>query len=144
MFDIGATVDGYHSDMTRTVAYGKVSDSQRRIYKTVLQAQLNALEAVHEGARCGEVDKAARSYIDQAGYQGFFGHSTGHGVGLDIHESPSVSPNSDYMLHSGMVITVEPGIYVPGRCGVRIEDMVMVTTEGHVNLASLPKSLLEL
>lgn len=144
LFDIGATVDGYHSDMTRTVAYGKVSDSQRRIYKTVLQAQLNALEAVHEGARCGEVDKAARSYIDQAGYQGFFGHSTGHGVGLDIHESPSVSPNSDYMLHSGMVITVEPGIYVPGRCGVRIEDMVMVTTEGHVNLASLPKSLLEL
>jgi Xaa-Pro aminopeptidase len=144
LFDIGATVDGYHSDMTRTVAFGKVSAMQRRIYQTVLQAQKNGLDAVRQGASCHEVDKAARSYIDEAGYQGMFGHSTGHGVGLDIHESPSVSPDNNYILHSGMVITVEPGIYVPGRCGVRIEDMVAVTRDGCINLATLPKELIEL
>lgn len=144
LFDIGATFKGYHSDMTRTVAFGKVSFMQRRIYRTVQQAQLNALEAVKEGVSCHTVDEAARSYIDQAGYQGCFGHSTGHGVGLEIHETPSVAPNNDFILRSGMVITVEPGIYVPGKCGVRIEDMVLVTQKGGVNLANLPKDLIEL
>lgn len=144
LFDIGTVFDGYHSDMTRTVAFGKVSEMQKRIYRTVRQAQLNALETVRDGVSCRTVDNAARSYIDQAGYQGYFGHSTGHGVGLEIHEAPSVSPNNDFTLRSGMVITVEPGIYVPGKCGVRIEDMVLVTKDGCVNLAALPKDLIEL
>lgn len=144
LFDIGATVDGYHSDMTRTVAFGKVDDTQRRVYQTVYQAQQNGLAAVRDGVTCGFVDDACRSYIDHAGYQGYFGHSTGHGVGLEIHENPSVSPGSDFMLRSGMVVTVEPGIYLPGKFGVRIEDMVVVTTDGCVNLAALPKELIEL
>lgn len=144
LFDIGATVAGYHSDMTRTVAFGKVNQRQRRIYQTVKQAQQNALETVRDGVSCQTVDQAARSYIDAAGYQGCFGHSTGHGVGLEIHEAPSVAPNNDFTLHSGMVVTVEPGIYVPGECGVRIEDMVLVTKDGYVNLAALPKDLIEL
>ena len=144
LFDIGATFEGYHSDMTRTVAYGRADNSQKRIYDTVLKAQLAAIEAVREGVTCGEVDRAARSYIDNAGYQGLFGHSTGHGVGVEIHEAPSVSPESSFELKSGMVITVEPGIYVPGKCGVRIEDMVVVTSDGCIDLALLPKELIVL
>ncbi len=142
LFDIGATVDGYHSDMTRTVAYGGVDDYQMRVYNTVLQAQLNAIDAVCDGVSCKFVDNAARSYIDQAGFEGCFGHSTGHGVGLEIHESPFVSPKNDFVLHSGMVITVEPGIYIPDRFGVRIEDMTVVTTDGCINLTSMPKELI--
>lgn len=144
LFDIGATYEGYHSDMTRTVALGKVSSSSRRIYETVRKAQQNALDAVRAGVRCCDVDSKARSYINAAGYEGMFGHSTGHGVGIEIHEAPSVSPANDFILRSGMVITVEPGIYVPGKCGVRIEDMVVVSTDGYINLASLPKELIEL
>ncbi|MBQ1659945.1 MAG: aminopeptidase P family protein [Clostridia bacterium] len=141
LFDIGATVDGYHSDMTRTYAFGYASDKVKRVYDTVLKAQLNALAAVHSGAKCSEIDKAAREYIDNAGYQGLFGHSTGHGVGLEIHEAPSVSPKNDFILQSGMVITVEPGIYIPGEFGIRIEDMVIVTNDGCINLAAMPKEL---
>lgn len=141
-FDIGATVDGYHSDMTRTVAFGEVSREQKRVYNTVLQAQLNGLSAVKDGVTCGEVDNTARSYIYQAGFEGYFGHSTGHGVGLDIHEMPFVSPNSETVLHNGMVITVEPGIYIPDKFGVRIEDMAVVTNDGCINLATFPKELI--
>lgn len=141
-FDIGALYHGYHSDMTRTYAFGKVSEKQKKVYQTVLEAQLRGLAAVHEGVLCSEVDEAARSYIYQAGYEGFFGHSTGHGVGLDIHESPSVSPKNDEKLKSGMIITVEPGIYLPGEFGVRIEDMVLVTASGCMNLAALSKELI--
>lgn len=144
LFDIGATVDGYHSDMTRTYVLGKADSTQKRVYNTVLQAQLNALEAVREGVSCGDVDSAARSYIDQAGFEGLFGHSTGHGVGLEIHEAPTVSPGNSLILRSGMVITVEPGIYIPEKFGVRIEDMVVVSSDGCINLASLPKELIEL
>ncbi len=144
LFDIGATVDGYHSDMTRTYVFGKADSSMKRVYETVLQAQLNALEAVRDGCTCGDVDRAARSYIDQAGFEGLFGHSTGHGVGLEIHEAPSVSPNSSFVLRNGMVVTVEPGIYIPGKFGVRIEDMVVVSSDGCINLVSMPKKLTEL
>ena len=144
LFDIGATSEGYHSDMTRTVAFGKTDGTQKRIYETVLQAQKNALAVVKEGVTCGAVDEAARNYIYSAGYEGCFGHSTGHGVGLEIHEAPSVSPESDVVLRSGMVITVEPGIYIPGKCGVRIEDMAVVTADGCIDLAALPKDLIEL
>lgn len=143
-FDIGATVDGYHSDMTRTVALGGVDEYQMRVYNTVLQAQLNALDAVKDGATCNFVDNAARSYIYQAGFEDCFGHSTGHGVGLEIHEAPSVSPKNSFVLHSGMVITIEPGIYIPDRFGVRIEDMVVVTNDGCINLAQIPKELIVL
>ncbi len=144
LFDIGATVDGYHSDMTRTVVCGKADSMMKRVYQTVLQAQQNGLAAVRSGATCGEVDFAARSTIDQAGFGEYFGHSTGHGVGLEIHEAPSVSPESAFVLQSGMVVTVEPGIYLPGKFGVRIEDMVAVTGDGCINLAVQPKELIEL
>ena len=142
LFDIGAAFDGYHSDMTRTYAFGKISDEQRKVYETVRQAQQNALDTVTDGITCGEVDKAARAYIYQSGYEGYFGHSTGHGVGLEIHEVPSVSPKSDFTVHGGMVITVEPGIYLPDKFGVRIEDMVVVTNSGYRNFVSLSKELI--
>jgi Xaa-Pro aminopeptidase len=142
--DIGALLDGYHSDMTRTVALGHVGEEQKTVYNTVLRAQLQALDMVAPGVLCGDVDKAARDLIDSAGYQGRFGHSTGHAVGLEIHERPSFSPGSQTPLSPGMVMTVEPGIYLPGKFGVRIEDMVAVTEEGCVNLTQAPKELVEL
>lgn len=140
-FDIGAVFDGYHSDMTRTFAIGSISQKQERVYKTVFEAQQKALDAVRAGVKAGDIDKTARDYIYQAGYEGCFGHSTGHGVGLDIHELPTVSSENDTVLQSGMVITVEPGIYIPGEFGVRIEDTVVVTSDGCINLCSLPKDL---
>ena len=140
-FDIGALYRGYHSDMTRTYAYGYVNDKQKRIYSVVKQAQQLALDAVKAGVRCCDVDKAAREYIYHAGFEGCFGHSTGHGVGLEIHEQPFVSSKNENALESGMVITVEPGVYLPGEFGVRIEDMVTVTSEGCINLATLSKEL---
>ena len=142
LFDIRATYDGYHSDMTRTYAFGNVSDEQRKVYEIVRQAQQNALDMVKDGITCGEVDKAAREYIYRSGYEGYFGHSTGHGVGLEIHEVPSVSPKSDFTIHNGMVITVEPGIYLPDKFGVRIEDMIIVTDSGYKNFATLSKELI--
>jgi len=142
LFDIGATYDGYHSDMTRTYAFGNIGSEQKRVYATVKQAQENALAALKDGAECGDVDSAARTYINHAGYEGYFGHSTGHGVGLDIHEVPSVSPKSDFVLRNGMVVTAEPGIYLPDRFGVRIEDMVVITNSGYMNFASMSKELI--
>ncbi len=144
LFDIGATFEGYHSDMTRTVCFGKLDGKRRRIYDTVLKAHKLGMEAVRDGVTCGEVDKACRSYIEGAGYGEYFGHSTGHGVGMDIHETPSVSPGSSFVLRSGMVITVEPGVYIPRVGGVRIEDMVVVTPKGCISLAASPKELIEL
>ncbi len=141
-FDIGALYEGYHSDMTRTYALGYVNDKQRRVYDTVCKAQKKGLDAVRGGVVCGDVDKIVRDFIYQAGFEGFFGHSTGHGVGLEIHEQPALSPDSDTVLQSGMVVTVEPGIYIPGEFGVRIEDMVVVTADGCINLAVLPKELI--
>lgn len=142
LFDIGADYRGYHSDMTRTYAFGNITAEQKRVYATVKQAQQNALDMVREGVKCGDVDNAARSYIYHAGYEGYFGHSTGHGVGLEIHEVPSVSPNSDFILRNGMVITVEPGIYLPDNFGVRIEDMVVLAKDSYINFASLSKELI--
>lgn len=141
-FDIGALYQGYHSDMTRTYAYGEISDKQKRVYKTVSEAQALGLEAVKAGIPAKNVDKAARDYIYHAGFEGCFGHSTGHGVGLDIHEAPTVSSAGETILQSGMVITVEPGIYLPGEFGVRIEDTVLVTADGYINLCTLPKELI--
>ncbi len=125
-FDFGCVYDGYCSDMTRTVALGCCSDAQREVYDIVLSAQLAGLAAVKAGASCSSVDASARNVIAAAGYGENFGHALGHGVGLDIHEMPNLSPKSNIILQDGMVVTVEPGIYLPGEFGVRIEDLVVV------------------
>ncbi len=140
--DFGAVVDGYRSDMTRTVAVGAVSDEQRRVYDTVLAAQTAALAAIRAGAVCKDVDKVARDLIDGAGYKGCFGHGLGHSIGLGVHESPSFSPRCDSVLKAGTVMTVEPGIYLEGKFGVRIEGMVVVTEKGCDNLTKSPKELI--
>lgn len=142
--DFGAVYQGYCSDMTRTVAIGEISDEQHRVYETVLNAQLLALQAIHPGASCRAVDAVAREYIDKAGYPGCFGHSLGHAVGLFIHESPSFSPKSEQVLKEGMVMTVEPGIYIAGKFGVRIEDMVYITENGMENITKSEKNLITL
>ena len=141
-FDFGAVYDGYHSDTTRTVAIGYATDEMRKVYDIVLKAQLAALEKIKPGVECREVDKTARDIITAEGFGEYFGHSTGHGVGLDIHESPAVSARGETVLKSGMVITDEPGIYLPQKFGVRIEDMLCVTDDGYKNFVSLPKDLI--
>lgn len=141
--DFGAQVNGYHADMTRTVACGKINPEQEHVYQTVLQAQLAAIAAVKAGVPCSTVDKAARDVID-AVYPGSFGHTTGHSVGLEIHEWPYFAPNCHVPAQAGMVITVEPGIYLTGNCGVRIEDLVLVTPTGCENLTASPKELITL
>lgn len=139
VFDIGARFRGYHSDMTRTVFTGKPGAADRALYDTVLAAQLAGIESVRPGVMCRDVDRAARECIDKAGHAGRFGHGTGHGVGLCVHEAPRVSPVSTERLAAGMVVTVEPGIYIPGAGGVRIEDMVVVTEDGHRVMTPTPK-----
>jgi len=143
-FDFGAVVDGYHSDMTRTVALGEPDEKAREVYETVLRAQLAALESIKPGLPCKAVDAAARDVIKEAGYGEHFRHATGHSLGLEIHEWPRISAQVSDALKPGMVITVEPGIYLPGVCGVRIEDMVAVTETGCENLTQAGKELLVL
>lgn len=140
--DIGADIDGYKSDMTRTVALGAINDYQAKVYDIVKTAQQAALDKVKDGVSCGEVDKAARDIIYKAGFEGCFGHATGHGVGLEIHEKPSLSPDNCFKLASGMVVTSEPGIYLDNEFGVRIEDMVLVTENGCKNFNSFTKDLI--
>ena len=141
--DFGARVDGWHSDMTRTVAVGDVADWQREIYETVLKAQETCLATLKAGITCAAGDAAARDVIAAAGYGAYFGHGTGHGVGLEIHEAPSLSPRGgERLLRVGEVVTVEPGIYLPGKGGVRIEDMVVITADGCENLTKSPKNLI--
>ena len=142
--DFGATVKGYRSDMTRTVALGEVSDEQRMVYNTVLAAQQTCLDGLHAGMTGEEGDRLAREVIESAGYGDAFGHSTGHGVGIDIHEQPRLSPRADELLKVGDVVTVEPGIYLEGRFGVRIEDMVCIRENGAENLTSCEKELIVL
>ena len=142
--DFGAVADGYHSDMTRTVIFGEPSAEQRRVYDTVLAAQRASLAVLKQGVTCVDADAAARSVIEQAGYGGNFGHGTGHGVGLEIHEPVNLSPKSGDTLKAGHVVTVEPGIYLPGRFGVRIEDMALITADGCINLTGCAKELIVL
>ncbi|MGB9804014.1 M24 family metallopeptidase [Desulfofundulus sp.] len=137
--DFGCLYGGYNSDLTRTVVLGSPHPRQQEIYDLVLAAQRAALAAVRAGVKACEVDRAAREVIASAGYGENFGHSTGHGVGLAVHEEPSVSQKSEVVLQPGMVITVEPGIYLPGWGGVRIEDMVVVEEQGCRILTSAPK-----
>lgn len=139
--DMGVQLDYYCSDCTRTYAVGEPSDRAREVYETVLAAQSASLLAVEAGASCSAVDATGRELITEAGYGPNFGHGTGHGVGMEIHEAPRVSQAATGDLRSGQVITVEPGIYLPGELGVRIEDLVVVTEDGYENLSSLPKEL---
>lgn len=141
VIDWGAQLDGYASDCTRTVATGPLDPRDRAIYDTVLLAQEAALAAVVPGPTGREVDAVARGIIEEAGHGEHFGHGLGHGVGLEVHEGPRLSKQGETALAPGHVVTVEPGIYVPGAVGVRIEDLVVVTAEGHEVLSSLPKSL---
>jgi len=141
VFDMGAKLDGYCSDGTRTFATGEPGPEASEVYEVVRQAQQEALEAIRAGIRGEDVDTAARVVIDDAGYGEHFGHALGHGVGLEVHEGPRLSQRSDDVLTPGEVVTVEPGIYLPGSLGVRIEDFVVVEEDGLRNLSSLPKDL---
>ncbi len=139
--DFGGVVGGYRSDMTRTVAVGSVSDEQKSVYETVLKAQRAALDFVKPGVICADVDKVARDIIYNAGYEGCFGHALGHSVGIDVHESPAFSPRCKTVLQKGTVMTVEPGIYLENKFGVRIEDMIFIE-DPIENLTNSPKELI--
>jgi Xaa-Pro aminopeptidase len=142
--DFGIILKGYCSDMTRTIHLGTPGPQERSAYEAVLEAQQAAVASVAAGVRCGEVDEAARSVLRAHGLAEAFSHSTGHGVGLEIHESPRIGAGQPTRLQAGMVITIEPGIYLPGRFGIRIEDMVAVTRGGAELLTPAPKALIEL
>ncbi|OPJ55623.1 M24 family metallopeptidase [Alkalithermobacter paradoxus] len=142
--DFGCIYNGYCSDMTRTIVVGKASDEQKKIYNIVLEAQTKALEAVRPGITGEELDKIARDIITKEGYGDKFGHGLGHGVGLEVHELPHVNSIGKDPLRAGMVITDEPGIYIPDFGGVRIEDLILVTEEGYKVLSNSPKELIEL
>ncbi|MBE6424680.1 MAG: aminopeptidase P family protein [Thermoguttaceae bacterium] len=144
LIDWGAKYRGYASDLTRVLFTGKVSAEFRKVYQIVLDAQKKAIDAVRPGIPCSEIDAVARQYIDDAGYGKCFGHGLGHGIGLEIHEGPSFSPASETILKPGMVLTVEPGIYVKGWGGVRIEDDVVVTRSGYELLTDVEKEFDEM
>lgn len=141
VFDMGSQLDGYCSDGTRTFATGELGEEAAGVYEVVRGAQAAALEAIRAGVKGEEVDAAARGPIDAAGHAEHFGHALGHGVGLEVHEGPRLAQRSDDVLAPGEVVTVEPGVYLPGKLGVRIEDLVVVTEDGLENLSSLPKTL---
>ena len=140
--DFGAKVGGYCSDMTRTVALGEPSAEMRKVYSTVLRAQSMCEAALAAGKNCFDIDRLARDYIDSQGYAGRFGHGLGHCVGIDIHENPRLSPSCHDVLRAGMVITVEPGVYLPGIGGVRIENTCLVKENGSEPLTTARKELI--
>ncbi|MFB3894971.1 MAG: M24 family metallopeptidase [bacterium] len=142
--DFGIVYQGYCSDCTRTLVLGQPNEKQMIIYSLVLQAQLTALQAVKPGVVCKEIDSIARSILEKTGYGNYFGHGLGHGVGREVHELPRVSKLGQTKLVPGMVITIEPGIYLPNWGGVRIEDLVLVTDKGYKILSSFPKELISL
>lgn len=140
--DFGTIINGYHSDMTRTVAVGFATDEMKKVYDIVLKAQNNCLANIRAGVNCKDGDEFARRVIKDCGYGKYFTHSTGHGVGVGIHEFPNLSSASDSILQVGNIVTVEPGIYIPEKFGVRIEDMALITETGCQNLTSAPKDLI--
>ena len=144
LMDYGAVYNGYHSDMTRTVCVGEPTDEMRKIYNIVLDAQTSAINSAHAGMTGRELDWIARSIIDEAGYGEYFGHSLGHGVGMEIHEKPNASPSYKQILNENTVVTVEPGIYIAGKFGVRIEDFVILNKNGCINLTKCPKNIITL
>ncbi len=144
LVDWGATSGAYKSDLTRVVVTGKVTPKFEKVYRTVLAAQERGIEALRPGARAGDVDAAARSVIEEAGFGRFFNHGLGHGFGLEIHENPFFRRDNSVTLKAGMVVTIEPGIYLPEWGGVRIEDDVLITPDGPEVLTRVPKSLDEI
>lgn len=140
--DFGCMYQGYCSDMTRTVAIGTPTDEMKKVYQIVLDANVRAMEQIAAGQKCSDIDAVARGYIAKQGYGTYFGHGLGHGVGLDIHEEPRFSPKCDVITTENMVITDEPGIYLPGQFGVRIEDLVVVKENGYRKLSQSEKQLI--
>ncbi|MBT2216583.1 Xaa-Pro peptidase family protein [Virgibacillus dakarensis] len=141
LFDLGVIFEGYCSDITRTVAYKSITDEQKTIYNTVLQAEQKAIEASRIGTPVGKIDLTAREHIEQAGYGAYFTHRIGHGLGIETHEYPSMHSKNELALKEGMCFTIEPGIYVPNTGGVRIEDMIFMTAKGPEQLTKSPKKL---
>lgn len=142
--DYGALYEGYCSDITRTLAIGEINDDLRKIYNTVLEAQLRGVEGIKPGMTGREADALTRDYIAEKGYEDYFGHSTGHGLGMEVHEGPSLSYRSELKLAPNMVVTVEPGIYIPGVGGCRIEDDIVITETGNERLTHTSKELIQL
>ncbi len=140
--DFGAVIDGYCADMTRTIAIGSVTDEMRRVYEIVLEAQLAAIDYIKAGVRCFDADKTARDIIVNAGYGEYYPHGLGHGVGTLVHEAPTLNAKSEEILEKNMVITIEPGIYIPDQFGVRIEDLAIVTDFGIINKVESQKELI--
>ncbi|GGK02622.1 peptidase M24 [Lentibacillus kapialis] len=142
--DYGALFNGYCSDTTRTVAVGEINDELRDIYDTVLEAQIRGVDGLKPGITGKEADALTRDYIKERGYEGYFGHSTGHGLGMEVHEGPALSFRSDKEMEPGMVVTVEPGIYIPNVGGCRIEDDIVITEAGSERLTCAEKALIQL
>ncbi|MCI5535890.1 MAG: aminopeptidase P family protein [Clostridiales bacterium] len=140
--DFGAVVEGYCGDMTRTIAVGHVSEKQREVYDVVLRSQLAGLDACRAGVRCRDIDAVSRNIIEDAGYGEFYIHGTGHGVGTEVHEAPTLNSRSDEILAEFMPVTVEPGIYIPNEFGVRIEDLAIITEFGIINTVKSEKELI--
>jgi len=144
LIDWGAELGGYKSDLTRVLLTDRIPPKLERIYRVVFTAQSKAIAAIRPGVTASEVDRVARAYIERAGYASRFGHGLGHGIGLEVHEAPRLGPDRPLVLKPGMVLTIEPGIYLPGFAGVRIEDDVLVTRSGHEVLSTLAKRLEEM
>lgn len=142
--DFGCIFSGYCSDMTRTVAIGDISDKMTEVYSIVLKAQTNAIKNIKSGMKLKDADNLGRSIIDEAGYGSLFGHGLGHGVGLEIHEAPYLSPRSEGILKPGMVVTIEPGIYLKQQFGVRIEDMLVIGENENEDITMSPKALINI
>lgn len=140
--DFGAVVEGYCGDMTRTIAVGHVSEKQREVYDVVLRSQLAGLDACRAGVRCRDIDAVSRNIIEDAGYGEFYIHGTGHGVGTEVHEAPTLNSRSDEILAEFMPVTVEPGIYIPNEFVVRIEDLAIITEFGIINTVKSEKELI--
>ncbi len=140
--DFGAVINGYCGDMTRTVAIGSITSEQRNVYEIVLEAQLAAADFIKAGVRCFDADKIARDIIVKAGYGDYYPHGLGHGVGKLVHEAPTLNGKSEEILEKNMVVTIEPGIYIPDKFGVRIEDLAIVTDFGIINKVESKKELI--
>ena len=140
--DFGASYRGYCSDMTRTVAVGYATEEMKQVYETVLKAQLAGIAATRAGVIGRDIDAAARKVITEAGYGEYFGHGYGHSLGLEVHESPSPNPSNSNPMPAGALCSAEPGIYLPGRFGVRIEDVTLITDDGVINITKSPKNLI--